>query len=67
MGKNNYIWIFGENHGATTNNNSYFFWKHAVNIKDDIDVISSFNYDEYVKIINNIDFSNYCVFYRKNK
>ena len=35
--------------------------------EDDIDVISSFNYDEYVKIINNIDFSNYCVFYRKNK
>ena len=46
MGKNNYIWIFGENHGATTNNNSYFFWKHAVNIKDDIDKYIIFKKNE---------------------
>ena len=33
----NYIWIFGENHGSTANNNSYFFWKHVVNFRDEID------------------------------
>ena len=40
---NNYIWIFGENHGNTTNNNSYYFWKKIVNIKDDIDKDIIFN------------------------
>ena len=34
---------------------------------DDIDVINQFNYDEYNKIINDIDFSNYSIFYRKKK
>ena len=34
---------------------------------DDIDVINKFNYSEYDKIIGNIDFSNYSVFYRKRK
>ena len=34
---NNYIWIFGENQGLTANNNSYYLWKYAVNIKDDIE------------------------------
>ena len=34
---------------------------------DDIDVIDKFNYDEYDKIISNIDFTNYSVFYRKKK
>lgn len=34
---------------------------------DDIDVIGKFNYDEYDKIISNIDFTNYSVFYRKKK
>lgn len=34
---NNYIWICGENHGNTANNNSYYFWKHAVNVEDEID------------------------------
>lgn len=34
---------------------------------DDIDVIEAFNYDEYDKIISDIDFSNYSVFYRKKK
>ena len=35
--KNKFIWVFGENLGATSNNNSYYFWKHVVNIKDNID------------------------------
>ena len=34
---NNYIWIFGENQGLTADNNSYYLWKYAVNIKDDIE------------------------------
>lgn len=33
----NYIWLFGENLGATSNNNSYYFWKQVVNRKDGID------------------------------
>lgn len=33
--KNNYIWLFGENVGQTSNNNSFFFWKHIVNKKKD--------------------------------
>ena len=36
-------------------------------LDDDIDVINKFNYSEYDKIIGNIDFSNYSVFYRKRK
>ena len=35
--KQNYIWIFGENEGYTADNNSYYFWKEVVNIKDGID------------------------------
>ncbi|WP_295030905.1 CDP-glycerol glycerophosphotransferase family protein [uncultured Methanobrevibacter sp.] len=34
---NKYIWLFGENFGTTLNNNSYYFWKYCVNIKDDIE------------------------------
>lgn len=34
---------------------------------DDIAVIDKFNYNEYDKIISNIDFTNYSVFYRKKK
>ena len=34
---------------------------------DDIDVIDQINYSEYDKIISNIDFTNYSVFYRKKK
>ena len=37
MSKNNYIWLISENHGSTASNNSYFFWKRVVNIKDGID------------------------------
>ena len=33
--KNNYIWLFGENVGQTSNNNSFYFWKHIVNKKKD--------------------------------
>ncbi len=33
----NYIWLFGENLGATSNNNSYYFWKQVVLKKDGID------------------------------
>ena len=36
-GENKYIWIFGENLGSTANNNSFYFWKHVVNINDDIE------------------------------
>ena len=31
-----YIWLFGENRGRTTNNNSYYFWKHVVNFRDEV-------------------------------
>lgn len=44
--KNNYIWIFGENHGSTADNNSYLFWKQAVNVKDDIDKYIVFDKNE---------------------
>ncbi len=33
----NYIWLFGENLGNTANNNSFYFWKRALNSQDDID------------------------------
>lgn len=33
----NYIWLFGENLAATSNNNSYYFWKQVVLRKDGID------------------------------
>lgn len=32
-----YIWLFGENKGETSNNNSYYFWKKIVNIEDNIE------------------------------
>ena len=35
--KDNFIWVFGENLGSTSNNNSYYFWKHVVNIRDNIE------------------------------
>ena len=34
---NNYIWLFGENVGKTSENNSFYFWKHCVNFNDGID------------------------------
>lgn len=37
MSKEKYIWVFGENLGSTANNNSYYFWKHVVNIEDEIE------------------------------
>ena len=46
MDKNNYIWIFGENLASTANNNSYYFWKEIVNIKDDIDKYILFEKNE---------------------
>ena len=36
MGRN-FIWLFGENLAATSNNNSYYFWKQVVSRKDGID------------------------------
>lgn len=33
----NYIWLIGENLGKTMNNNSYYFWRQVVEIRDDID------------------------------
>ncbi len=33
----NFIWLFGENLGATANNNSYYFWKQVVLKRDGID------------------------------
>ncbi len=35
--KKNFIWLFGENLGSTSNNNSFYFWKKSVLKKDDID------------------------------
>ena len=35
--KKKFIWLFGENVGSTSNNNSFYFWKHSVTKKDDID------------------------------
>ena len=35
--KKNFIWLFGENLGSTSNNNSFYFWKQSVSKKDDID------------------------------
>lgn len=35
--KNKYIWLFGENNGNTMNNNSYYFWKQAVNKQDELE------------------------------
>lgn len=36
MGRN-FIWLFGENLAATSNNNSYYFWKQVVARRDGID------------------------------
>lgn len=33
----NYIWLFGENLAKTANDNSYYLWKHIVNINDNIE------------------------------
>lgn len=35
MGK--FIWLIGENLGNTANNNGFYFWRHVVQIHDDID------------------------------
>ncbi len=32
-----FIWLFGENLGATSNNNSYYMWRHVVERDDDIE------------------------------
>lgn len=37
MNKDKYIWLIGENLGSTHNNNSFYFWREVVNIKDEID------------------------------
>ncbi len=34
---NKFIWLFGENVSETSNNNSYYFWRHVCLIDDDID------------------------------
>ena len=49
--KDNYIWIFGENKGLTANNNSYYFWKCVVNVKDDIDKYIVFDKNESTSAI----------------
>lgn len=33
----NYIWLFGENLGASSSNNAYYLWKEVVTKKDGID------------------------------
>lgn len=55
---NNYIWIFGENHGTTANNNSYYFWKQVVNKKDGIDKYIVFEKNEKMQEVYN-NFSKY--------
>lgn len=35
--KENFVWLFGENLGNTSNNNSFYFWKQTVLKKDGID------------------------------
>jgi glycosyltransferase involved in cell wall biosynthesis len=35
--KKNFVWLMGENLGATANNNSFYFWKNTVSRKDDVD------------------------------
>ena len=32
-----FIWLFGENMGNTSNNNSFYFWKQVNEIEDNID------------------------------
>ncbi len=32
-----FIWLIGENLGETSNNNSYYFWRHVAAREDDID------------------------------
>lgn len=44
--KSNYIWLFGENLGGTSNNNSYYFWKQVVLVKDGIDKYIVFEKNE---------------------
>ena len=51
--KDNFIWVFGENLGSTANNNSYYFWKHIVNIKDEIDKFIVFEKNESTKEVYN--------------
>ena len=31
-----FIWLFGENRGRTADNNSFYFWKNAIKIEDNI-------------------------------
>ena len=50
---NNYIWIFGENHGASAENNSYYFWKQVVNKEDGIDKYIVFEKNPNMKSIYN--------------
>ena len=53
MSDNNYIWIFGENHGTTADNNSYFFWRHVVNIDDGIEKYIVFDRNENTQKVYN--------------
>lgn len=32
-----FLWIFGENLGKTSSNNSFYFWKHVVELEDNIE------------------------------
>ena len=49
MSKDKFIWIFGENLGNTANNNSFYFWKHVVNIKDGIEKYIVFSKNDATK------------------
>ena len=52
---NNYIWLFGENLAATANDNSFYFWKHIVNIEDDIEKYIVFEKnDSTLKVYNKL-------------
>ena len=37
MKQKKYIWLFGENDGKTSNNNSFYFWDHVVLNEDNIE------------------------------
>lgn len=53
MSSDNFIWIFGENLGSTANNNSFYFWRHVVNIKDKIDKYIVFEKNDSTKEVYN--------------
>ena len=52
---NKFIWLFGENRGNTANNNSYYFWKNVVNIRDEINKFIVFDRNEHtLNVYNNL-------------